>query len=112
MARPKKDIHEKKIHLTYVRLTSSERTALLEEAKLEDYNLSDFIRSKIFKAYYSQVRKDPVKRKILIELNRIGVNINQMAKAVNSGKHLELKNYEQSLNDLHLMLKELYTKLL
>jgi uncharacterized protein (DUF1778 family) len=112
MARPNKDFEEKKIHLTYVRLTSAERALLSEAAKLEDYNLSDYIRSKVFSSYYSHVRKDPVKRKLLLELNKIGVNINQIAKALNSGKNPELRLIKESLSELHFLIKELFIKLI
>lgn len=112
MARPYKDIKEKKIHLTYVRLTSAERVLLSEAAKLEDYTLSDYIRSKVFSSYYSHIRKDPVKRKILLELNKIGVNINQIAKALNSGKNHEFTSLVKTLDDLHILIKDLYKKLI
>lgn len=86
MARPKKNNDEKRIaSLPTVRVTTAERVLIEHEAATAGLSLTDFVR---YSALTQSVkpRKTKLEASYLVELNRIGVNINQIAHAHNTGR--------------------------
>ena len=73
----------KEIRIT-IRLTAEEKERLKKMAEAEGLTISDFVRKRLAGV---RLRRKPqteeVKREWLYELNRIGVNLNQIARAVN-----------------------------
>ena len=74
--------------LISLRLTESEFEQIKSEAEENGYSKSDFIRSILFKKNRCIKNKKNTK-KILFELNRIGNNLNQIAKYVNTFKTID-----------------------
>ena len=86
MARPKKSEEEKKaMRLPHVRVKSSERAHVDAQAANAGMTTSEYIYTL---AMTTEVKPRPTKlnASFLVELNRIGVNLNQIAHARNSGR--------------------------
>jgi len=71
-----------------LRLSENEFEQIKSEAEKLGYTKSDFIRSILFKKNRCLKNKKNTK-KILFELNRIGNNLNQIAKYVNTFKTID-----------------------
>jgi hypothetical protein len=88
--RPKTPEHEKLDEGVRVRLTTLEKRLLLTRCKKEGYlTLSDFCRAKLVKK--REIKKMAASaefvllvRKLDYELNKVGVNLNQVSKRINS----------------------------
>jgi len=99
--RPKTDEHEKLDVLLVVRLSKLEKRLLLRRSREEGYRtLSDFCRAKLVKR--REIRKVEVSeefvmisKKLDYDLNKIGVNLNQVAKAINSNQIYQLNKADQ-----------------
>lgn len=96
--RPKTSDHEKLDEGIRVRLTALEKGLLLKRCRKEGYlTLSDFCRAKLVKK--REIKKVVASkefvllvRKLDYELNKVGVNLNQVSKRINS-------NYIYQLTD-------------
>lgn len=90
--RPKTEEFELLDELLVVRLTKLEKRLLLKRCKEEGYRtMSDFCRAKLVKK--REIRKIEVSenfvqitKKLDYQLNKIGVNLNQVSKNINSGQ--------------------------
>ena len=81
---------EKRTENIKVRLTPSEKKQL--EKLIEEHgvkNLSEFIRSIILTGSYKVTSEDY--SDLLYEVNKIGINLNQIAKYANIEKELDIK---------------------
>ena len=86
MARPKKKEHEKRTaSLPRVSVTQAERVLIEDKAATADISLTEFMR---VLALTEEVkpRKTKLEGSFLVELNRIGNNVNQLAHAANIGR--------------------------
>jgi hypothetical protein len=87
-----------------IRLTQSEFDFLNEQK--EKYN-ENFISSFVRKLALLKLKKRPIQNKeklyllknLLVELNKIGSNINQIAKVANSKNYINFEKLENSLNE-------------
>ena len=99
--RPKTDEHEKLDVLLVVRLNKLEKRLLAKRSREEGYRtLSDFCRAKLVKR--REVKKIEVSeefvmitKKLDYDLNKIGVNLNHVAKAINSSQIYQLNKADQ-----------------
>lgn len=88
MARPRKDHHEaRSAHLPAVRLTEAELAVLSDQAAASGLTLSDLVRQRMLTGKVTP-RPGMVDAHVLSELNRCGVNLNQIARQLNSGRGL------------------------
>lgn len=89
MARPKKQDHERRSARNEQRYTVAEFEWLNEQAAKAGITMTEFVRRR---ALSLPVRPAPsaqgVDPALVTELNRIGVNLNQVAKALNAGRAL------------------------
>lgn len=87
MARPKKQDHEKRTEQTKERWTVAEREFLDEQARTAGVTRAEYIRRRSLSlpvtASPARAAYDPA---LVSELNRIGVNLNQLAKYQNAGR--------------------------
>lgn len=110
MARPKKNNDEKRIaSLPTIRVTTAERVLIQDEAATAGLSLTDFVR---YSALTQSVkpRTTKLEASLLVELNRIGVNLNQIAHAHNSGRH-DPNILQYAIDELVAVMKKLDTKL-
>lgn len=88
MARPLKDkLEARTAHLPPVRLTEAELVNLTELAHEFGLSLSELVRQRVLAGRITP-RPRAVDAALLSELNRCGVNLNQIAKALNAGAGL------------------------
>jgi len=88
MARPQKDkLEARSAHLPAVRLTQAELAQVAELAAGAGLTVSEFARQRLF-AGRTVPRPARSEAQLLSELNRCGVNLNQIARALNSGAGL------------------------
>ena len=85
MARPRLDEQERRARTVGVRVTAAEAAELRERAQAARLSMGAYLRRRAL----GQRVRSAVERRLgaaeLRELNRIGVNLNQMARALNSG---------------------------
>jgi len=84
MARPVKDPEEKRTETARFRLTVAERAYLRAQAEAAGLSETEFLRRRALglSVRPAPARNDPA---LLSELNRIGVNVNQLARATHRG---------------------------
>ena len=106
MARPTKQEHEKRTaRLPAARVTLAELAYVQEQAANAELSLTDYIRTL---ALHEEVKpaRTPVEDSLLVELNRIGVNINQVAHAANVGR-FDQAIFQYALDELVLLMKKI-----
>ena len=104
--RPKKAPHERRSErLSGIRLTTAERVAAEAKAARMGVSLAEFSRRAINGQRMPQPRNRDLDRAI-VELNRVGVNLNQIAHAVNSGRGLP-HDFPDVLAELRAVLADL-----
>jgi hypothetical protein len=111
MARPRKKLDEIKLFQINIRVTLNEQVQLEEIAKMYGLNLIEYIKRRALQKQLPKFTMSGLQRDLLIELSRIGNNINQMSKRVNQGNH-NLKGLESELSSLHKQLNEIKNQLL
>lgn len=105
MARPIKADHEKRNQILRTRVTLAERNYIEEQASHAGMNMADYIRTL---ALHEEVKppKSKIDDLLLVELNRIGVNINQVAHAANIGR-FDQAIFQYALDELVLLMKKI-----
>lgn len=88
MARPTKNEHEKKtVRLPYVRVTAAERIHVDEQAAKAGMSSTEYVYSLVTTRTVTP-RKTKLEASYLTELNRVGVNLNQIARTHNAGREI------------------------
>lgn len=103
MARPRKSEFEKRTaHLPPVRLTDAELVAIADQAKAAGLSVSEYARQRLAGGSVTVRDRRPARSqaRLLSELNRCGVNLNQVARHLNSGAAMS--------DDLGIVLAELH----
>ena len=85
MARPKSTLEELKLIQVNVRFTLSEQVQLEESAKTHGLSLVQYIRVRALKKQLPKFKMSVADQELVIELSRIGNNINQITKKINQG---------------------------
>lgn len=111
MGRPKKKIEEIKLFQINIRVSLSDQVKLEEEASARGLNVVELIRRKALQFQIPKYSISGLERTTIIELSRIGNNINQMSKKVNQGNP-NLKGLEGELLNLNKKLNEIKNQLL
>jgi septal ring factor EnvC (AmiA/AmiB activator) len=111
MGRPKKKIEEIKLFQINIRVSLSDQVKLEEEASARGLNVVELIRRKALQFQIPKYSISGLERTTIIELSRIGNNINQMSKKVNQGNP-NLKGLEEELLNLNKKLNEIKNQLL
>lgn len=84
MPRPKKDPQEKRSEVARFRLTLAEKAHLREQVHASGLTEAEFLRRRALgiPVRVTATRSDPA---LVSELNRVGVNVNQLARATHRG---------------------------
>lgn len=112
MARPRKSYNELKILQINLRVTLNEQIQLEEAARTHGLNVVEFIRRRALQKQLPKFKMSSLERDLLIELSRIGNNINQIAKKANQSNSSNLKGLENELLNLTKSLNEIKNGLL
>ena len=83
MARPQKQSDDHRQHHLRVRLTAEELVAIQERVRLAGVSQSDYIRHAALTGRVQLSRTAAADPRLIAELNRIGVNLNQMTRTAN-----------------------------
>jgi bifunctional pyridoxal-dependent enzyme with beta-cystathionase and maltose regulon repressor activities len=111
MARPKSHINHLKVFQVNVRFTCED--LLLIESQSKTYGLSvvEYVRKRALNKQLPKHTISPINRELLIELSRIGNNVNQLAKKSNQN-FLDKYVYNRDLRELKDILNQIKTELL
>ena len=94
MSRPKPNRMRKKAHIIY--LSDEEEAAVklrMEKAKMKSF--TKYARHCLIEVYFLIIDDSKELREFTAEINKIGVNINQIAHALNAGQFVPPKELEQ-----------------
>jgi hypothetical protein len=86
MARPKSSEAAILSSRLILRLTKRELTSLQDYARLCGKSVSDVVRDKIVKGRFPSPKQPKIDLQTYMELKKIGVNLNQVARVLNSGR--------------------------
>lgn len=87
MGAPRKDAHEKRIETARFRTTIAEQEFIRDQARIAGMTPTDYMRARTLGHRVSTAPANSgVSPALISELNRIGVNLNQLAKHANAGR--------------------------
>ena len=86
MGRPRVDDQDKRLVQVNIRLTEDEYKKASEYAKASRLSPANWMRYKIFTGKFPPVKHSPLNAKIFYELNKMGVNLNQITHKINQGE--------------------------
>ena len=104
MARPKKQEHERRsARIPPIDVTEAERTLVESQARAAGLSVTEYSRQRVLSG---KVTAAPTRdtASLITELNRIGVNLNQIARQINRGR-------DHDPHHLNAVLGELFTAL-
>jgi len=109
MSRPCIKNEDKRIYQVGIRLTQSELHTIKINAACYGMSLQQYFICKALKKKPKNSFLSPINREILIQLYRIGNNLNQLTKAANSGRYVstELKSVLRDLKQLLFSIKNI-----
>lgn len=112
MARPKTD--EPKDHIIAVRFTETEYQLFSEEAERQKISISEYIRHQTLHGkidiHYDITTNSTEIEKIRDELHRIGINLNQISRSLNTGEKAGeaiVQNVQKTISDIYTLGKEM-----
>lgn len=106
MARPTKAPEEKRTaKFPPVRVTEAELYQLQEQADAARLSVSEFIRQRVLSGRITPPRTRS-QESLLTELNRIGVNLNQIARQLNRGRAHDPHHLDHVLHQLTTTLEK------
>lgn len=85
----------------YFRVTNEQKQQLLLHAKEEQQTLTSYI---LRHTLAEEKERDDEDKKLMKELHRIGINLNQIAHLLHRGKH-----FAEQEKELHLLMQKLDT---
>jgi len=96
-------------HSLHIRLNEDELKALEEKASLSSNSVAKYCRDSLL---YEKKIKANVSQytELLNQLNKIGVNLNQIAHRINKGQLFIVEEFKQELKALVTLKKQQYTK--
>jgi len=107
MARPKKAAKEKRsANFPPVRVTEAELIHVQDQAGMAGLSVSDYLRQRALSGKVTP-RRTPAQASLLVELNRVGVNLNQIARSLNGGRKEDPQHIGFVLNELHGVMEKL-----
>ncbi len=107
MARPKKAAEEKRsANFPPVRVTDAELIHVQDQAEMAGLSVSDYLRQRALSGKVTP-RRTPAQASLLVELNRIGVNLNQIARSLNRGRDEDPQQIGFVLHELHGVMEKL-----
>jgi mobilization protein NikA len=107
MARPKKAESEKRsANFPPVRVTEAELIHVQDQAEMAGLSVSDYLRQRALSGKVTP-RRTSGEASLLVELNRVGVNLNQIARALNGGRDEDPHHIGFVLHELHGVMEKL-----
>jgi hypothetical protein len=110
MGRPGLEEEQKRVIQVNIRLTVGENKKVEAYAQSAGMTPANWIRHKVFTGRFPTVKNSPIEAALYRELHKIGVNLNQAVKQVNSLRATEIP--QQILDDLLTIQQEIIKRLL
>lgn len=110
MGRPALEEEQKRVIQVNIRLTVVEHKKIEAYAQSAGLSPANWIRQKVFTGRFPPVKNSPIEAALYRELHKIGVNLNQAVKQVNSLRAREIP--QQILDDLLTIQQEIIKRLL
>ncbi|MEA3043150.1 MAG: hypothetical protein QOH47_988 [Sphingomonadales bacterium] len=107
MARPRKDDDARRSECFAIRLTPAERLALIAEAGRLSMSPTELARQRLLKARVVVREHRQLDPRQVFELGKIGVNLNQIARALNSGQNINPAAIEGAIAELKPLIASL-----
>jgi hypothetical protein len=107
MARPTKQLHEKRSDVLRARVTIAEKAFVAEQAANAGLDVTEFVRRRCLGYQVAPAIQSPhrVNFALVSELNSIGVNLNQIARNLHSDRPLRI-NAEDVLGELQRVMAQ------
>jgi hypothetical protein len=106
MARPKKQPHERRsAKLPPIRLTEAELADLHLQAERAGLSVTELVRQRATSGKVTP-KRGLVDAQLLSELNRVGVNLNQIARQVNRGRDHDPHHLDHVLGQIVAVLEQ------
>lgn len=106
MARPEKHDHEKRTERFQFRVTIAEREHVLEQAAKIGIKPADYARNRTVGHVVAAPSRPKFDAKLVSEINRIGVNVNQLTQAVHMNRDF-VKYWRDIGRELEAVLEKL-----
>jgi hypothetical protein len=101
MARPKTSDDERRSEFLVLRLTPAERLALIAEAERLSMTLTELARQRITRGRVVVREHRQLDPRQVFELGKIGVNLNQIARALNARQNINPATIEAAIGELN-----------
>ena len=111
MARPKSDVKALKVFQVNIRLTLDEQIFIESQANTYGISVVQYVRRRSLNKQLPKHAISPLNREFLVELSRIGNNINQLTKKSNQNA-IDRNGLDIELNLLKEMLYQIKSKIL
>lgn len=111
MARPKSEIYKLRVFQVNIRLTAEEQVFVENQASSYGISVVEYVRKRALNKQLPKHALSPINRELLIELSRIGNNVNQLAKKSNQN-FLDKYVFNRDLRELKEILNQIKTELL
>lgn len=95
MARPEKHEYEKRSQQVKIRLTMAEQEHLRSQASTCGQNVAEYVRHRVMGHRVESPARPKFNPTLVSEINRIGVNVNQLSRAVHMDR--EFVKYWQDI---------------
>ncbi len=106
MARPKKEFHSRKSVQVNIRMTVQEYLRVSTNAGTLGISITDYIRKTCTGKSLPTKKVNPLDRELFVQLSRIGNNLNQLTRVVNSGIR-DPFSISKQLEEVKILLKYL-----
>jgi hypothetical protein len=110
MGRPALEEEQKRVVQVNIRLTVAENKKVEAYAQSAGLSPANWIRQKVFTGRFPPVKNSPIEAALYRELHKIGVNLNQAVKQMNSFRARQIP--QQILDDLLTIQQEIIKRLL
>jgi hypothetical protein len=107
MARPRSSEDERRSECFAIRLTPAERLSLLDEAERLSISPTELARQRLTRGRVVVHEHRKLGPRQVFELGRIGVNLNQIARALNSRQNIKPATIEGVLAELRQLIASL-----
>lgn len=86
MGRPRVNNQNKRVVQVNIRLTEDEYKKVSQYAEASHLSPANWIRHKVFIGKFPPMKTSPIDAKVFYELNKMGVNLNQITHKINQGE--------------------------
>ena len=110
MGRPRVGDQNKRVVQLNIRLTEEEHEKVTQYSQASGLSPANWMRRKVFTGKFPPVKLSPLDASVYRELKSMGVNLNQIAHAINQGE--EYRAHAKFIMDLWLTINKILNRLI